>query len=51
MSRFFALITREYWEWRKVIFGTLGVFSFLLLLTLIPLNRLSNEIESWGNCQ
>lgn len=49
MKHFIAMIKREYWEWRKVIFWTIGVFSFLLLLTLIPLNRLSNEIESWTN--
>ncbi len=49
MNHFIAMLKREYWEWRKVIFWTIGVFSFLLLLTLIPLNRLTNEMLSVDN--
>lgn len=39
MRQFMALIKREYWEWKRVILWTLGVFMFLLLLSLIQLNR------------
>ncbi|MBC8214520.1 MAG: hypothetical protein ISR90_05270 [Candidatus Marinimicrobia bacterium] len=48
MKQFLALLKREYWEWKRVIFWTIGVFSFLLLLTLIPIHRLSISFENWG---
>ncbi|MBN4080834.1 hypothetical protein JYT44_00580 [Caldithrix abyssi] len=47
MNLFITLLKREWWEWKRVIFWTLGVYTFLLLLTLVPINRLSNEFESW----
>lgn len=45
MKQFLTLIRREWWEWRRVILWTIGVFTFLMLLTLIPLNKLSNTID------
>lgn len=47
MKQFMALLKREYWEWNRVILWTIGVFTFLLMLSLIPMNRLSNNFESW----
>jgi len=46
MSELLTLLKREWWEWRRVTVWTVGVFSFLLLLTLVPMNRLSQKIES-----
>lgn len=46
MSELLTLLKREWWEWRRVTFWTVGVFSFLLLLTLVPMNRLSQKIKS-----
>jgi hypothetical protein len=43
MKQFMALLKREFLEWKLVILWTIGVFSFLLLLTLIPINRLDIE--------
>jgi len=48
MRQLIALIKREYWEWKRVVLWTIGVFSFLLLLSLVPINRLSNNFESWA---
>lgn len=45
MNHFIALLKREYWEWKRVVFWTVGVFSFLLLLTLIPLNRMNTFMQ------
>lgn len=39
MKKFGFLIMREWWEWRKVIYWTLGVYVFLLLLSYLPANR------------
>ncbi|MFQ6677371.1 MAG: hypothetical protein ACE5D0_03530 [Fidelibacterota bacterium] len=48
MNQLITLFKREWWEWKRVIFWTIGVFSFLLLLSLVPINRLSNTFESWA---
>lgn len=50
MKQFLTLIRREWWEWRRVILWTIGVFTFLMLLTLIPLNKLSNTIDDSLEC-
>ncbi len=48
MIQLIALIEREWWEWKRVILWTVGVFTFLLLLSLVPINRMSNKFESWA---
>ncbi len=45
MKQFIVLLKREWWEWNKTIYWTIGIFSFLLLLGLFPINRLSNKIN------
>lgn len=46
MRPYFMLIKREWWEWRRTILWTVGIFTVLLALSMIPAARMSKHFES-----
>ncbi|NOZ08990.1 MAG: hypothetical protein GXO91_08995 [FCB group bacterium] len=46
MRQFATLLRREWWEWQKTVYWTMGIFSVLLLLSLFPVNRLSTAVNN-----
>ena len=45
MSELLTLLKREWWEWKSAILWLIGGFSFILILTLIPIKRISDELS------
>lgn len=45
MSELLTLLKREWWEWKSAILWLIGIFSFILILTLIPIKRISDELS------
>ena len=45
MKLFLVLLKREWWEWKNTIFWVAGIYTFILLMLLVPVSRLSHHIN------
>ena len=45
MKSFLVLIKKEWWEWKNMILWITGIYLFLMLLILVPITRISNDLN------
>ncbi|NQU66532.1 MAG: hypothetical protein HQ510_01185 [Candidatus Marinimicrobia bacterium] len=45
MKLFLVLLKREWWEWKNTIFWVAGIYTFILIMLLVPITKLSHNID------
>ncbi|MFQ6611396.1 MAG: hypothetical protein ACE5D7_11465, partial [Fidelibacterota bacterium] len=45
MKLFLVLLKREWWEWKNTIFWVAGIYTFILVMMLVPITKLSHNID------
>ena len=45
MKIFLVLLKREWWEWKNTVLWVAGIYTFILIMMLVPITKLSHNID------